>query len=57
MFDDTEQSFDPQLFANQDWSKYYCPNAKEAIPENMPEWQGKPVMMTSFVDAIMQVVS
>jgi hypothetical protein len=32
----------------QDWSKYY-PDAKEAIPENMPEPRGKPEMMTCFV--------
>ncbi|KAI2492438.1 Reverse transcriptase (RNA-dependent DNA polymerase) [Fragilaria crotonensis] len=50
VFDDTEPSYDPRRFATQDWSKYY-PDAKEAIPENMPEPRGKPVMMTCFVDA------
>jgi hypothetical protein len=50
VFDDTDPSYDPRRFATQDWSKYY-PNAKEAIPENMPEPQGKPVMITCFVDA------
>ena len=39
VFDDTEPSYDPQRFATQDWSKYH-PDAKEAIPENMPEPQG-----------------
>ena len=50
VFDDTEPSYDPQRFATQGWAKYY-PDAKDAIPENMPEPQGKPVMMTCFVDA------
>ncbi|KAI2501848.1 Reverse transcriptase (RNA-dependent DNA polymerase) [Fragilaria crotonensis] len=50
VFDDTEPSYDPRRFATQDRSKYY-PDAKEAIPENMPEPRGKPVMMTCFVDA------
>jgi hypothetical protein len=50
VFDDTEPTYDPRRFATQDWSKYY-PDAKEAIPENMPEPRGKPVMMTCFVDA------
>jgi hypothetical protein len=50
VFDDTEPNYDPRRFATQDWSKYY-PDAKEAIPENMPEPRGKPVMMTCFVDA------
>jgi hypothetical protein len=50
VFDDTEPSYDPRRFATQDWSKYY-PEAKEAIPENMPEPRGKPVLMTCFVDA------
>jgi hypothetical protein len=50
VFDDTEPSYNLRRFATQDWSKYY-PDAKEAIPENMPEPRGKPVMMTCFVDA------
>ena len=50
VFDDTEPCYDPRRFATQDWSKYY-PDAKEAIPENMPEPRGRPVMMTCFVDA------
>ena len=50
VFDDTEPAYDIRRFAIQDWSKYY-PEAKEAIPENMPEPRGKPVMMTCFVDA------
>jgi hypothetical protein len=50
VFDNTEPSYDPRRFATQDWSKYY-PDVKEAIPENMPEPRGKPVMMTCFVDA------
>jgi hypothetical protein len=50
VFDDTEPRYDPRRFASQDWLKYYS-DAKEAIPENMPEPRGKPVMMTCFVNA------
>jgi hypothetical protein len=49
-FYDTELCCGLQQFAMQDWLKYY-PDAKEANPENIPEPQGKPVMMTYFVDA------
>ena len=34
----------------QDWRDFY-PDAKEAIPPNMPEPLGKPVQTTAFVDA------
>jgi hypothetical protein len=32
-----------------DWKEYY-PGAKEAIPDNMPEPQGRSVTTTCFVD-------
>jgi hypothetical protein len=45
VFDDTKPSYD-----SQDWSRHH-PDAKGGKPENMPEPQGKSVMMSCFVDA------
>ena len=49
VFDDTEPSYEPRRLGKQDWSKY-IPDAKDAIPENIRELRGKPMMMASFVD-------
>jgi hypothetical protein len=51
VFDDSELNFDESHFQRCFWSKYY-PDAKEVIPPDVPpEIRGKPVMMTTFVDA------
>jgi hypothetical protein len=49
-FDHSEPNFDESHFQQCDWSKYY-PDAKEEIPPDVLEIRGKPVMMTTFVDA------
>jgi hypothetical protein len=38
------------MFKECDWKEYY-PGATEAIPDNMPEPCGKPMLTTCFVDA------
>lgn len=50
VFDWTYPEIDESKFPKCDWSEFY-PDAKEAIPQNMPEARGKPVSMTAFVDA------
>ena len=50
VFDDTHPTFDPSRFTKVDWSHDY-PDAKEAIPHDMPEPRGEPVSMTCFCDA------
>jgi hypothetical protein len=50
VFDWTEFSLDEMMFKEYDWQEYY-PGATEAIPDNMPEPRGKPVLTTCFVDA------
>jgi hypothetical protein len=48
--DGSEHNFDESRFQQCDWSKYY-PDAKGVIPPDVSETRGKPVMMTTFVDA------
>ena len=50
VFDDTEPDFLGSEFHDCDWSKFY-PGAKEAIPTDMPEPRGRPVVTSCFVDA------
>jgi hypothetical protein len=50
VFDDTIPVFRGERFVNCDWSEFY-PDAREAIPEIMPEPRGREVVMTCFVDA------
>lgn len=50
VFDDTVPDFRNKRFQKHDWSELY-PDAKEAIPHNMPEPRGKPVLVSCFVDA------
>ena len=50
VFDDTEPQFVEERFKQCDWGDYY-PDAKEAIPTNMPAPRGKAVSMSAFVDA------
>jgi hypothetical protein len=50
VFDDTEPDFDERRFKTCDWSEYY-PDAKEAIPSDMPRPCGRAVIMSCFVDA------
>jgi hypothetical protein len=50
VLDWTEPSLDEKMFKECDWKEYY-PGATEAIPDNMPEPCGKPVLTTCFVDA------
>ena len=41
---------DESLFPVNDWTSYY-PDAEEAIPPNVPEGRGHPVVVTCYVDA------
>ena len=50
VFDDTEPTFDENRWIKQDWSEFY-PDAKEAIPVDVPEALGEAVITTCFVDA------
>ena len=50
VFDDTEPDFDERRFKVCDWSEYY-PDAKEAVPKDMPKPRGRFVVMSCFVDA------
>jgi hypothetical protein len=50
VLDHTEPELSEDGFQEVDWQEYY-PDAKEAIPPNMPELRGRSVMMTCFVDA------
>ena len=50
VFDWTYPELDESVFQECDWTEFY-PEAKEAIPPNMPELRGKHVVMTAFVDA------
>ena len=50
VFDDTEPSFQESKFGKHDWTDFY-PDAKEAMPNNMPEPRGKEVIMSCFCDA------
>ena len=50
VFDPTEPTLDESVFKKCDWKEFY-PDAKEAIPTNMPEPRGRPVTTTCFVDA------
>jgi hypothetical protein len=50
IFDDTEPSFDESRFTEVDWSGHYD-NVSEPMPPNAPEYRGKKVSMTCFVDA------
>jgi hypothetical protein len=48
VFDDSYVEIDDEL--QHDWKAFY-PDAKELIPDNMPEARGKPVQQIIFVDA------
>ena len=50
VFDDTEPKYREDRFIKADWSEFY-PNAREAIPSDMPEPRGKEVVTSCFVDA------
>ena len=50
VFDDTEPTLDESRFKICDWHEYY-PDAKEAIPKDMPSPRGRSVIMSCFVDA------
>jgi hypothetical protein len=50
VFDDTEPIFDETNFRVCDWTEFY-PDAKEAIPHNVPEARGNRVMTSTFMDA------
>ena len=50
MFDCEQPFVKESLFKSYDWFNFYR-NAKEAIPPNMPEPQGNPVIISTFVDA------
>jgi len=49
VFDDSVPTFD-HTFQDVNWSEHY-PGAKEEVPHGAPEIRGRPVEMTSFVDA------
>eukprot|EP00984_Skeletonema_dohrnii_P025114 scaffold14230_cov131-Skeletonema_dohrnii-CCMP3373.AAC.1 len=40
-----------QVFLDYDWSNSPYAGAREELPKNLPTARGKPVLMTSFVDA------
>jgi hypothetical protein len=48
VFDDSYVRIDDEL--NLDWNSFY-PDAKEEIPDNLPEARGKAVQIIVFVDA------
>lgn len=50
VFDDTEPDFAGSSFKQCDWTEFY-PDAKEAIPTDVPEARGKSVVTSCFVDA------
>jgi len=50
VFDDSVPQFDEERFNVVDWSNQYG-NEQEANPPNAPEFRGKKVTMTCFVDA------
>ena len=50
LFDSDFPKINEKLFKKFDWFDFYR-DAKEAIPENMPEPRGNSVTMSSFVDA------
>ena len=50
VFDDTEPNIDEKRFNNCNWKELY-PDAEEDVPTDMPEPRGKPVIMSTFVDA------
>jgi hypothetical protein len=50
VFDDTEPVFNDAVFKVCDWSEFY-PDAKEAIPHNVPKARGNGVVTSCFVDA------
>ncbi|KAL7507733.1 hypothetical protein ACHAWX_000699 [Stephanocyclus meneghinianus] len=51
-FDSDHPMIDKRRFKKHDWEDFCC-DAKETIPENMPEALGNPVSMHCFVDANM----
>ena len=55
VFDRSEPTIDEELFEKQDWSNYvYATDdtvLKEALTGNMPEPQGKGVLMSACIDA------
>ena len=50
MFDSSYPLVKESWFKTYDWFEFYH-DAKEAIPPNMPEARGKPVIISCFVDA------
>jgi hypothetical protein len=50
VFDDTRASIPDSRFHTCDWAEFY-PDAREAIPPDMPEPRGEEVKVTCFVDA------
>jgi Reverse transcriptase (RNA-dependent DNA polymerase) len=50
VFDNTTPYFDESRFTKCDWSEYY-PGAVDLLPPNMPQPQGKLVMVLCYVDA------
>jgi len=50
VLDDTLPDLSASCFLDCDWSSFY-PDAKEAIPSNMPAPRGNSVVVTCFVDA------
>ena len=49
-FDPDHPQVDERRFKKYDWYDFYC-DAKEAIPDNMPEPRGNVVKTHCFVDA------
>jgi hypothetical protein len=50
VFDDTMPCIDKSRFTKCDWSEYY-PRVEDPLPANMPQPQGKSVMVLCYVDA------
>jgi hypothetical protein len=50
IFDPTEPYHDPAYFIDQDWKEFYG-NVEEELPPRMPEPLGRPVTISTFVDA------
>jgi hypothetical protein len=50
IFDPTEPYHDPAYFIDQDWTEFYG-DVEEELPPKMPEPLGRPVTISTFVDA------
>ena len=51
VFDPREPEIDASNFPKQDWSRSIYGDAKEAIPGNLPEALGLPMVMRAYVDS------